>query len=67
MNPVTPATVSPPSQVSEVATGAHPVAADGTDEAKSLTPFGAAAKAIFVKANGLPAYRKSIRFVRRAD
>lgn len=34
---------------------------------EALMPFGEAAKAIFVKANGLPAYRKSIRFVRRAD
>lgn len=67
MNPVTPATVSPPSQVTEIATGPHPVAAEGTDEEEGLMPFGAAAKAIFVKANGLTAYRKSIRFLRRAD
>ncbi len=34
---------------------------------EALMPYGEAAKAIFVKANGLPAYRKSIKFVRRAD
>ena len=67
MNPVTPATFSPTSRVTEIATGAHPVAAEGIiDEAERLMPFGAAAKAIFVKANGLPAYRKSIRSLWRA-
>lgn len=31
-----------------------------------LMPYGAVAKAIFVKANGLPAYQKA-RFARRSD
>jgi hypothetical protein len=34
---------------------------------EGLMPYGLAAKAIFVKANGLPAYERSIRFVRHAD
>ncbi|MBI5108950.1 MAG: hypothetical protein HZA62_09390 [Rhodocyclales bacterium] len=44
-------------------------AADQPNEVapEALMPYGEAAKAIFVKANGLPAYRKSIKFVRRAD
>lgn len=67
MNTVPPATLPPPPQVPEIATGANPVAAEGTDEVESLMPFGAAAKAIFVKANGFPAYRKSIRSLRRDD
>lgn len=39
----------------------------GDSAPEALMPYGAAAKAIFVEANGLPAYRKSIKFVRRAD
>lgn len=34
---------------------------------EQLMPYGEAAKAIFVKANGLAAYNRGIRFVRRAD
>lgn len=44
-----------------------PPAAPCDSAPEHLMPFGAAAKAIFVKANGLPAYRKSIRSVRCAE
>lgn len=37
-----------------------------TEVEEKFLPFGAAAKAIFVKANGLPAYYKSIRSLRYA-
>lgn len=39
----------------------------GHPDEERLMPFGAAAKAIFVKANGLPAYHRSLRYARRAD
>ena len=68
MKPATPVKVaSPPTPVAEIAIGPLPLAAEPGPETETLMPFGAAAKAIFVKANGLPAYRKSIRFARRAD
>ncbi len=68
MKPATPANaIPPPTPVAEIAIGPFPLAAEPGSEAETLMPFGAAAKAIFVKANGLPAYRKSIRFARRAD
>lgn len=34
---------------------------------EQLMPYGEAAKAIFIKANGVAAYNRGIRFVRRAD
>ncbi|MBU0750662.1 MAG: hypothetical protein KJ787_01435 [Gammaproteobacteria bacterium] len=34
---------------------------------EQLMPYGEAAKAIFIKANGVTAYNRGIRFVRRAD
>ncbi len=34
---------------------------------EQLTPYGEAVKAIFIKANGVAAYNRVIRFVRRAD
>lgn len=68
MKPATPVTApDPPPPVAEIMIGPLQLAAEPGHEAEKLMPFGAAAKAIFVKANGLPAYRKSIRFARRAD
>ncbi|MBK8759007.1 MAG: hypothetical protein IPM03_00905 [Sulfuritalea sp.] len=68
MKPAMPVTVPlPPPPVAEITTSPLPLVDQPGTEAEKLMPFGAAAKAIFVKANGLPAYRKSIRFARRAD
>lgn len=47
---------------------ALPVPEPGCDaRAEKLMPLEAAAKAIFVKANGLPAYKKATGFLRRLD
>lgn len=66
MNPQTPAGKpgepgsSGPDPATDIATvkeGVTPLPAADVDE--KLLPFGKAAKAIFVKANGLPAYYRS--------
>lgn len=43
------------------------IAEPSVAEPERLMPYGAAAKAIFIKANGLHAYNREIRFTRRAD
>ncbi len=43
------------------------IAEPSVADSEQLMPYGAAVKAIFVKANGLPAYNRQIRFARRAD
>lgn len=69
MKNVTPALNESPSSVgSKDGIDTHRIFAEQSlDSTEQLLPFGEAAKAIFIKANGVTAYNRGIRFVRRAD
>jgi hypothetical protein len=69
MSDLTPSTDDYPTQ-SQESTGrdaAERGAREVIDAPEHLMPYGAAAKAIFIKANGLKAYNTTMRYRRRTE
>jgi len=58
----------PPQSVVKDGIDIHPILVEPSlVSPEQLLPYGEAAKAIFIRANGVTAYNREIRFVRRAD